>query len=351
MSTFFRLTLPCPDGDISALCCIWDIAMNGFSRMKFLAVAATALALGWGMAQANEAYPTKTIEFVVPYAPGGASDVIVRALVPHLQKHLGGASIVVINRAGANTAIAATQLARTPSDGYTIMLADAALVLNAAVRGTSPGYDLDKDFSLVTQIGAAPLVLFVPESGARSLGQFLDRGKTRGANIANAGPGSLGHLAAELLQLRTKVQLVSIPYRGSALALNETIAGQVDATFTSTASGMPLVKNGRLRALAVAASEPIAAYPDIPTFKQLGVSGVEAVNWWGVIAPAGLPQDISAKLSQAVRQAMREPALAERFDALGIVPTLRDSKGFTTLMKNDLAHWRAVVQRANIKVD
>jgi tripartite-type tricarboxylate transporter receptor subunit TctC len=325
--------------------------MNRLNAMKLIAFALTGLAFSSAPSGAAEAYPGKPIELIVPYAPGGASDVIVRALVPHLQKQLGGATVVVTNRAGANTAIAATQLARALPDGHTLMLADAALVLNAAVRASSPGYDLDRDFSMVTQIGAAPLVLFVPESGARDLPKFLDQARTRGANVANAGSGSLGHLAAELLQLRTKTSIVSVPYRGSALALNETIAGQVDATFTSTASGMPLVKTGRLRALAVAATEPIAAYPDIPTFEQLGVAGVAAVNWWGVIGPAGLPPGIVARLSQAIRAAMREPALAERFEALGIVPTLRDAKGFSELMHGDLAHWRSVVQRAQIKVD
>lgn len=326
--------------------------MEWCTRLRFLgALAAMAWALGGTPVHANEPYPARPIEFVVPYAPGGASDIIVRALVPHLQKHLGGASIVVINRAGANTAIAATQLARSAPDGHTLMLADAALVLNAAIRSTSPGYDLDKDFSMVTQIGSASLVLFVPESGARHLAGFLEQSKARGANIANAGAGSLGHLAAELLQMRTRTALTSIPYRGSALALNETIAGQVDATFTSTASGMPLVKTGRLRALAVAAPQPIAAYPEIPTFEQLGVPGVHAINWWGLIAPAGLPKDIAAKLSQAIQLSVREPALAERFEALGIVPTLRDAKGFSALMKDDLAHWKSVVQRANIQLD
>jgi len=324
--------------------------MGSRSGMKFMGALAMAVALS-GAARANEPYPAKPIEFVVPYAPGGASDIIVRALAPYMQKYLGGASIVVTNRAGANTAIAATQLARAAPDGYTIMLADAALVLNAAVRSTSPGYDLDKDFSMVTQIGSAPLVLFVPESGARNLAGFLEQGKSRGATIANAGPGSLGHLAAELLRLRTNTSLISVPYRGSALALNETISKQVDATFTSTASGMPLVKTGLLRALAVAAPQPIAAYPDIATFEQLGVPGVVAINWWGLIAPAGLPEDIAAKLSRAIAQAMRDPALAERFDALGIVPTLRDASGFSALMKDDLTHWRSVVQKANIKLD
>jgi len=324
--------------------------MRAFSsRRLFLAGAACAAAAASVPALADS-YPSRPIEFVVPYAPGGASDIVVRALAPHLQKQLG-VSVVVINRAGANTAIAATQLARATPDGYTIMLADAALVLNAAVRSSSPGYDVAKDFTPIVQVGAAPLVLFVPASGAADLPSFLKQGRDRPMNVANAGPGSLGHLAAELLQLRTQTTLVSVPYRGSGLALNETIAGQVDATFTSTASGMPLVKSGRLRALAVAAPQPIKEFPDIPTFAQFGVQGVHVLNWWGVVAPAGLPADISVRIAKAVESAMREPAIVERFAALGISPSARDAGAFAGMMSKDLAAWRDVVARAGIKVD
>lgn len=322
--------------------------MRALSILR-LCIAGAVGALAAGPAVADS-YPSRPIEFVVPYAPGGASDIVVRALAPQLQKQLG-ASIVVINRAGANTAIAATQLARSAPDGYTIMLADVALVLNAAVRRTSPGYDVAKDFSTIAQVGSAPLVLFVPASGAADLPSFLKQAHDRPVNIANAGPGSLGHLAAELLQLRTKTTLASVPYRGSGPAMNETIAGQVDAIFTSTASGMPLVKSGRLRPLAVASPEPLKDFPEIPTFDRLGVQGVHVLNWWGVIAPAGLPADISARIAKAVAAAMRDPAIVERFAALGISPSTRDAAAFAGLMSKEFAAWRDVATQAGIKVD
>jgi tripartite-type tricarboxylate transporter receptor subunit TctC len=219
------------------------------------------------------------------------------------------------------------------------------------VRQTSPGYDVAKDFSTIAQVGSAPLVLFVPASGAADLPLFLKQAHDRPVNIANAGPGSLGHLAAELLQLRTKTTLVSVPYRGSGPAMNETIAGQVDAIFTSTASGMPLVKSGRLRPLAVASPEPLKDFPEIPTFDRLGVQGVHVLNWWGLIAPAGLPADISARIAKAVTAAMRDPAIVERFAALGISPSTRDAAAFAGLMSKEFAAWRDVATRAGIKVD
>ena len=299
---------------------------------------------------AAETYPSRPIELVVPYAPGGASDIIVRAMAPFLQKEMGQ-SIVVINRAGANTAIAATQLARSPADGYTLMLGDVALLLNAAVRTASPGYDTEKDFTPVSQIGSAPLVLFVPFAGSRTVDEFLARGKDRGVNIANAGPGSLGHLAAELLQLKTATSIVSVPYRGSGLAINETMAGQVDATFTSTASGMPLVKSERLRALAIASATPSKEFPEIPTFDQLGIKGVYALNWWGIIGPAGLDKAVVDRINLALKNVMALPEMRERFAALGITPSLKPTTEFAAVMKNDLTQWRTVVQQAKIKVD
>jgi tripartite-type tricarboxylate transporter receptor subunit TctC len=299
---------------------------------------------------AADAYPSRPIEFWVPYAPGGASDIIVRSLAPFLQKELG-ASIVVVNRAGANTAIAGAALSHTRNDGYTIMLADVALLLNSAVRDRSPGYDVEKDFTHVSLIGSAPLVLFVPGSGSKTLSEFLAQGKQKGVNIANAGPGSLGHLAAELLQLRTNTKIVSVPYRGSGLAINETMAGQVDATFTSTASGMPLVKSERLRALAIASPTPSREFPEIPTFEQLGVKGVNALNWWGVIGPAGMSPEVVDRIGKALKTVIDLPEMRERFASLGITQSLRPTKEFSALIKSDLAQWHSVVQEAKIKVD
>jgi tripartite-type tricarboxylate transporter receptor subunit TctC len=298
-----------------------------------------------------QAYPSRPIELVVPYAPGGASDIIVRAMAQPLQKELGGATIVVINRPGANTAIAAAQLAKSRPDGYTLMLADVALLLNAAVKPTSPGYDADKDFQPINMVGSAPLVLFGPTSGSKNLAEFLARGKEKGINIANAGQGSLGHLAAELLRLRTSASIVSIPYKGSGLAMNETVAGQVDATFTSTASGMPLVKTDRLRALALASPTPSKDYPEIPTFDQLGIKGVYALNWWGLIGPAGLDPAVADKVAKAVQTVVALPEMRERFAALGITPSPRPAAEFASLMRSDLVQWRKVVSDANIKIE
>jgi tripartite-type tricarboxylate transporter receptor subunit TctC len=320
-----------------------------FSRTRRLLLAAGACSL-LSPAVHAQAYPARTIELVVPYAPGGASDIIARALAQPLQQELG-ASVVVINRAGANTAIAATQLAASRNDGHTLMLADVALLLNSAVKTTSPGYNAEKDFQPISLVGSAPLVLFAPESGAKDLAEFLARGKTKGINIANAGQGSLGHLAAELLRLRTLAPIQSIPYKGSGLALNETLGGQVDATFTSTASGMPMVKTGRLRALAIASPTRSAEYPEIPTFDQLGIKGVYALNWWGLIAPAGIDPAITAKLARTVQTVLARPEIRERFAALGITPSPKPAAEFANLMKSNLVQWRKVVQDAKIMVD
>ncbi len=300
-------------------------------------------------AQAPE-YPARPIELVVPYAPGGASDIIVRALAPHLQKELG-ATIIVSNRSGANTAIAATQLARAANDGYTLMLADVALLLNAAIRTSSPGYDPEKDFTPVGMLGSGPFVLYVPAAGSQNLKDFLSKGAQTGISIANAGPGSLGHLAAELLQLKTATRIVSVPYRGSGPAINETMGGQVDATFGSTASGMALVKSGRLRALAVAAPKPIEDYPEIPTLDQLGISGVHVVNWWGLIGPAGMDPAIVDRVYAALKKVAGLPEVRQRMATLGVTPTLQSSSGFAQVMKADLALWRGVVKQAKISVE
>lgn len=290
------------------------------------------------------------VELIVPYAPGGASDIIVRAMAPHLSEALDQ-NVVVINRPGANSAIGAMQLARAAPNGKVLMLGDAALVLNVAVRERSPGYDVSTDFSPIMQVGSAPLVLFTASSGSRDLASFMAKGKQDTINIANAGPGSLGHLAAELLRLRSGADVTSIPYRGSGPALNETLGGQVDATFTSTASGMPLVESGQLIPLAVAAQQKIEDYPNIPTFKSAGLDGVEAINWWGIIAPAGLDQATSDRIADAVRKAMAQPELQQRFASLGITPTMRDAGEFSSMMQRELQQWKRVVLEAGIKVD
>ena len=319
-------------------------------RRRALLAAALSLGLAAPAVHAADPYPSRPIELVVPYGPGGASDVIARSIAEPLQQALG-APVVVINRAGGNTAIAGAQLARSRNDGHQLLLADVALLLNAAIRTSSPGYDVEKDFQPVSLIGSGPFVLLVPAQGSKTLAEFLAKGKEKGLSIASSGQGSLGHLAAELLGLRTGVRITHVPYRGSGPAMNETMSGVVDATFGSTASGMPLVASGRLRALAVASPTPLKDFPELPTFDQLGIQGVHVLNWWGVIGPAGMDPAVVTRLNEALAKVMAQPKTRERFAALGVEPSLRPAGEFGALMKSDFAKWREVVKRSNISVE
>lgn len=295
-------------------------------------------------------YPSRAVELIVPYAPGGASDVIARALAPHLQAELG-ATIIVSNRGGANSAIAAAYLARASNDGYSFMLADVALLLNAALHAKSLSYDPEKDYAPVGLLGSAPFVLYVPASGSSDLADLLARGSKKGLTIANSGPGSLGHLAAELLQLKSRAAIISIPYKGAGPAMTDTIGGQVDAIFGSTPSGMPLVKNGTLRALAVASPQRTKDFPNLPTFDELGVPDVYALNWWGIIAPVGTDPAIVNRVYQALQKIVAMPSMRERFKNLGITPSMLPPAEFEKVMKSDLILWSRVVKDAKIKVD
>lgn len=194
-------------------------------------------------------------------------------------------------------------------------------------------------------------MLFGSASGSKDLAELLARGKQKGVSIANADSGSLGHLAGELLQLRAATPIINVPYKGSGLAINEMIAGQVDATFTSTASGMPQVKNGRLRALAIASPTPSQEYPEIPTFAQLGIQCVNVLNWWGIVGSADMAPEVVEKISQVLKAAVQSPEMRQRFAALGITPSLRPSREFSALIRSELTQWKSVVREARIKIE
>lgn len=326
-----------------------EMVKGSIRRLLLGWVAACALAPSAAQAQ-TQAYSSRPVQLVVPYAPGGSSDVIARTLVPYLSQELG-VPIIVSNRGGANTAVGASFLARASADGDTLMLADVALILNTAIHGSSPGYDPEKDFKPAVMLGSAPFVLFVQASGSPNLADFLVKGKSGTLNIANSGPGSLGHLGAELLRLKTGLNIASVPYKGAGPAMTDTISGHVDATFGSTASGMPLVKNKQLRALAVAAPKRLPDFPDLPTFDELGIGGVHVLNWWGIIGPAGLSQEKGDRLYKALEKVVARPDVQARLAGLGITPSLLASDAFSAAMKSDLHLWRRVVSEGKIKIE
>lgn len=312
-----------------------------------------SLLLGGALISAHaiaQSFPSRPIELVVPYAPGGASDLIARAISVPLGAALSG-NVVVVNKGGANTAIAAQYVAHAPADGHVIMLADVALLLNSVTMTASPGYNPEKDFTPIGRLGSAPFVLFVRSAGGANLKDFLAKGRLSGLSIANAGPGSLGHLAAELLKLRTGVQIVSVPYRGSGPALAETLSGQVDATLGSMASGMPLVRSGQLRALAIAGPNPIPELPNVPTFSQAGLNGVYAQNWWGLVGPAGMKPNVVSRLWESMRKVMQQPEVRGRFAALGTEVAMSNPEEFNRILHQDLELWRGVVRDAKIHIN
>lgn len=290
----------------------------------------------------------KIIELIVPYAPGGASDTVGRAIAPALQEATGS-QVVVVNKPGANGAIAGSYLARAEKDGSKILLADVAIVLNPILQSNAP-YDVKKDFAAVALVGTGPFVLYVPGSGPGDLKSFLKSGE-RGRTVAHSGVGSLGHLAAELLQQKTGSKLLSVAYQGAGPAMADTVGGQVDALFGSTASGMGMVRTHRLKALAVADSKRLPTYPDIPTFEELGVEGVRVINWWGLVAPSGTPADVVSWLYDGVRRVLADAGIKKKLTGIEVTPTLMDTARYNTLIDQDIALWESVVKRADISLN
>ena len=288
------------------------------------------------------------IELVVPYAPGGASDTMARVIAPSLQQ-ASGSQIVVVNKPGANGAIAGAYVARAEKDGSKVLLGDLAIALNPILRTSTP-YDATKDFAPAALIGTGAFVLYVPKSGPSTLEEFLkEDGKDR--TIAHSGVGSLGHLAGLLLQQKTNRSIISVAYQGAGPAMSNTVGGQVDALFGSTASGMGMVQSGGLKVLAVADNKRLPGYPDIPTVEELGVPGMQAVNWWGLIATAGTPKDVLDWLYESSAQVLENEDVKNKLKGIEVTPTLMDAQAYKDLIDRDVAQWKAVVSQAGITID
>ncbi len=317
-------------------------------RVLVTVVAVVSVFVSANVAFAKPTSAPKLIELVVPYAPGGASDTMARAIAPSLHQATGS-QVVVVNKPGANGAIAGAYVARAVNDGSKILLADLAIALNPILRKGTP-YDIKRDFSPVALIGTGPFVLYVPASGPSTLQEFL-RARENGSAIAHSGVGSLGHLAIELLQQKTNANLLSIAYQGAGPAMANTVGGQVDALFGSTASGMSMVQTGQLKALAVADRDRLPGYPDVPTFEELGVEGIHVINWWGLIAPAGTPDDIIDWLHDGIRQVLDAPDVKQRLADIEVTPTLMNAEEYNNLILEDVSLWESVVQQADITVD
>ncbi len=301
---------------------------------------------------AADGYPTKPIRVIVAYAPGGGNDVTARILSAHLSQTLG-VTLVVDNRPGATGIIGTELVARAPADGYTVILADAPHAINPYVFPTAR-YDPVKDFEPVSVVATAPVVLVVhPSVPARTVGEFVAYAKAQAGKVtmASGGTGTISHLAGELFRTRSGIQLNHIPFKGSGPAMADTLAGQLQCMFPPAPGAVPHVRGGKLRALAVAAAGRSSAIPDVPTFEESGTANYRVDNWYGVLAPAGTPKPVVARLNQAIVEATRNPDVRARFAAVLLDPAGSTPAQFVELLKSEASRWSQLIKTAGIKPD
>jgi tripartite-type tricarboxylate transporter receptor subunit TctC len=298
---------------------------------------------------AAQAYPSRPIKLIVPFPPGGNSDLLARFLGQRMSEVMGQ-QFVVENRAGAGAVIGTEALAKSPPDGYSLMLADMTLTISQAVFGKVP-YDPLRDFTPITLVARAPQWLFVnsavPATTAREL-IALAKAKPGTLKIGSAGNGSGPHLLGELFVHGAGVDILHVPYRGTGPAVAAVVAGEVDMVLTSMPAALGFVKAGRLRPVAVTTATRHKSFPDVPTFAESGVPELVLTHWLGVLAPAGLPAPIQERLRKEFIAVVNEPSTLERYAGLGLDPATSTPEEFQAVIASDLKRWAAVVKQANI---
>lgn len=310
------------------------------------------LALLAPLAAIADTWPSRPVKLVVPYPPGGPTDTVARVVAERLQAQTGQ-PFVVDNRPGAGGNLGAEAVARAPADGYTLLVATTAHAINKSLF-TNLGYDVLRDFAPVSLLTQGPLVLVVnPAFPARNVGELiaLAKAKPDGVSFASSGNGQSTHLAAELFASMAGVRMTHVPYKGSAPALNDLIAGQVPLMFDTMLSAMPFVKAGRLRALAITGTQRSPAAPDLPTIAESGLPGYQAFAWNGLLAPAGTPAAVLERASRELKTALAQPAVQDRFNAQGFAATWTTPAEATGFVKAEVEKWARTVQQSGAKVE
>jgi tripartite-type tricarboxylate transporter receptor subunit TctC len=298
---------------------------------------------------AAQTYPSKPIRLIAPFAPGGALDLIARGVGAKLSDSLGQ-PVVVENKAGASGAIGSEAVAKSPADGYTLLLgATTTHGINPAFNPKSLPYDAVKDFTPVSLVATIPHALIVnPRLGVNSVKELVQLGKQRSLNYGSAGNGSPHHLAAELFKSLSGIQAVHVPYKGSGPALADLMAGNIDFISVEYTAAEPHVKNGKLKALALATAKRVPGI-DLPTVAEAGYPGFEVTSWYAIFGPAGMPEPVTAKLSGEIHKAVTATDLRERLQGLGTTPIGSSSEELAAFQRADIDRWLKVVKTANLK--
>jgi tripartite-type tricarboxylate transporter receptor subunit TctC len=319
------------------------------------AVAATALAavLGTMGSAWAQAYPNKVIRLQVPFAPGGTTDIVARVIAEPLGKVLGH-NVVVENKAGGGGVVGANETAKAVPDGYQLGMATVSTTAaNPAINPKMP-YDAATDFTPIINIAATPNVIAVhPSFPARNYKEFVEVLKKAPGkySYSSSGTGGIGHLQTELWKNLQGVFLTHIPYSGAGPALRDTVGGQVEIIFDNVPSALPHIKAGRLVPMAVAAPQRLAAMPDVPTFKELGLEPVNRMAYYGILGPKGLPREVVEKINSATRKTLEDPAVRKRIEDTGSVVLGNTPEQFAQQMKDELAVYKKVVESAKLKLD
>jgi len=329
---------------------IKDNAMRHHKPLITAALLAALAPAQWAVAQS---YPTKPIRWIVTYPPGGPTDVVARAIGAKLTE-AWGQQIIIDNRAGAGGMIGTELGARAAPDGYTLLFGTSAgMTINPALQSKLP-YDPVKDFAPVSLLVINPQLLVLnPTVPANSVKELvaLAKAKPGQLNYASVGQGSPNHLGMELLKALTGTNIVHVPYKGTGPAITDLLGGQVQLMFNSMPTVLPLVRSGKLRALAVGSTQRISAIADIPTVAESGVPGFENVTWYGMFAPAKTPREIVNKLNAQVVRILAEPDMAQRLSSQGAEPRSSTPDELAKFMRVEFGRWAKVIKSAGVKVE
>ena len=322
-------------------------------KQKLLCLTFWAISAALLIAPAVQAqnYPVKPVRIVVPTAPGGGTDLIGRLLAQNLSSQLGQ-QFMVDNRGGAGTTIGTAAVAKSPADGYTLLLTHSSLAFNATYYNKLP-YDTLKDFAPITQGISVPNILVVhPSVAAKSVPELVSviKAKQGGFTFASAGNGTSGHLALELFRLTSGTQFVHVPYKGGAPALQETIAGQTQALFSIALAATPQVKAGKVRALAITSAKRSPVAPELPTVAESGHPGFEVIGWFGWLAPAKTSKVIVDRLNMELVKSLAIPEVKDRLLSMATVPVGDKPEEFARFIRSEHEKWAKVIKDAKIEI-
>ncbi len=319
---------------------------------KVLGCVVVALGLIYPGIAVGQKYPTKAVRLIVNYPPGSGSDILMRLIAVKLGSALGQ-QVVVENRGGASGHIGTEIVAHSAPDGYTLGSTTASIIISRSLY-PKLGYTIEKDIDPIVLAASAPFILVVhPLLPVKTVKELISlaRAKPGEFNYASVGKGSTPHLAMEFFKMQAEINVTHVSYKGTSPALTDLLANQVQMMFANTLSSLPMVKAGRLRALAISSSKRSASAPDLPTVAEEGMPGFEASTWFGMLAPAGTPKDIIVRLNSEVRKILQMPDVLERLKAQGADPIGSTPEEFRDYIKSELVKWEKVVKATGVRIE